>query len=136
MHFDALVKSIKGRFPQAVDQVRLSHQDKQRRRKRVIIEVGEQLSPLKLVLANPSIRKIFHAADYDLRSLKRDFDLEINGPIKDPRGNHRAGAEGELVIDRQDYGVKFSKVMDNGGLIVANDVKIAFSLEAYRKLGE
>lgn len=37
------------------------------------------LSPLRPVLADPAIRKIFHAADYDLRSLKRDFDLEING---------------------------------------------------------
>jgi ribonuclease D len=37
------------------------------------------LSPLKPVLANPAIRKIFHAADYDLRSLSRDFDLEVNG---------------------------------------------------------
>jgi ribonuclease D len=37
------------------------------------------LSPLQPILADPAIRKIFHAADYDLRSLKRDFDLEING---------------------------------------------------------
>ena len=37
------------------------------------------LSPLQPVLADPAIRKIFHAADYDLRSLKRDFNLEING---------------------------------------------------------
>jgi ribonuclease D len=37
------------------------------------------LSPLQPVFTNPAIRKIFHAADYDLRSLKRDFDLHING---------------------------------------------------------
>jgi len=37
------------------------------------------LSPLRPLLANPSIRKIFHAADYDLRSLKRDFDLSVHG---------------------------------------------------------
>ena len=37
------------------------------------------LRPLQPVLADPAIRKIFHAADYDLRSLKRDFDLEVNG---------------------------------------------------------
>ena len=35
--------------------------------------------PLKPVLANPAITKIFHAADYDLRSLKRDYDINING---------------------------------------------------------
>ncbi|NIQ12802.1 MAG: ribonuclease D, partial [Gammaproteobacteria bacterium] len=37
------------------------------------------LDPLKPVLANPAITKIFHAADYDLRSLKRDYDINING---------------------------------------------------------
>ncbi|PLX92427.1 MAG: ribonuclease D [Desulfuromonas sp.] len=37
------------------------------------------LSPLKPVLANPQIRKIFHAADYDIRCLARDFGIEING---------------------------------------------------------
>ncbi len=37
------------------------------------------LGPLRPLLADPSIRKIFHAADYDLRSLKRDFDLSVHG---------------------------------------------------------
>ncbi len=37
------------------------------------------LDPLKPILANPAITKIFHAADYDLRSLKRDYDINING---------------------------------------------------------
>jgi ribonuclease D len=37
------------------------------------------LSPLRALLADASIRKIFHAADYDLRCLKRDFDLEVHG---------------------------------------------------------
>ena len=37
------------------------------------------LAPLKPVFANPAITKIFHAADYDLRSLKRDFDLNVLG---------------------------------------------------------
>lgn len=37
------------------------------------------LDPLKPVFANPSITKIFHAADYDLRSLKRDYDLNVQG---------------------------------------------------------
>lgn len=37
------------------------------------------LSPLRPVLANPAIRKIFHAADYDIRCLNRDFAIEIRG---------------------------------------------------------
>jgi ribonuclease D len=37
------------------------------------------LSILGPMLADTSIRKIFHAADYDIRCLYRDFGLKING---------------------------------------------------------
>jgi len=37
------------------------------------------LSPLKPILADTQVRKIFHAADYDIRCLARDFEIEING---------------------------------------------------------
>jgi ribonuclease D len=40
---------------------------------------GADLSPLGEVLADPAIRKIFHAADYDIRCLRRDFGWQING---------------------------------------------------------
>jgi polyisoprenoid-binding protein YceI len=62
------------------------------------------------------------------------LDLEINGPIQDPWGNNRVGADGGLTINRQDFNVKWDSVMDNGGLVAANDVKIEFALEATRKL--
>lgn len=35
------------------------------------------LEPLKPVFANPKIRKVFHGADYDIRSLYRDFNIEV-----------------------------------------------------------
>lgn len=41
------------------------------------LAVGD-LSPLKPVFSNPSVTKIFHGADYDIRSLYRDFKIEIN----------------------------------------------------------
>ncbi|WP_303721601.1 HRDC domain-containing protein [Malonomonas rubra] len=40
---------------------------------------GANLEPLKQLLADPQVRKIFHAADYDIRCLARDFNIEING---------------------------------------------------------
>jgi ribonuclease D len=36
------------------------------------------LAALKPVFRNPEIRKVFHGADYDVRSLYRDFDIRIN----------------------------------------------------------
>lgn len=38
-----------------------------------------ELAVLRPVLANPAIRKIFHAADYDIRCLARDFEIVIHG---------------------------------------------------------
>lgn len=40
---------------------------------------GAGLEPLRPCLADPEIRKIFHAADYDIRCLARDFDIRIAG---------------------------------------------------------
>ncbi len=38
----------------------------------------KDLSVLQPVFSNPGIRKVFHGADYDIRSLYRDFQLEVN----------------------------------------------------------
>jgi ribonuclease D len=35
------------------------------------------ISPLAPILLNPSVRKVFHGADYDIRSLDRDFSLRV-----------------------------------------------------------
>src|SRR5512145_2260109 len=37
------------------------------------------LTPLRPVFADPSIRKVFHSGDYDLRSLWRDFRIDVRG---------------------------------------------------------
>ncbi len=42
------------------------------------LAIGD-LSSLKAVLADGAVRKVFHAADYDIRCLHRDFGIEING---------------------------------------------------------
>jgi ribonuclease D len=38
----------------------------------------EDLSPIRSLFSRKDIKKIFHGADYDVRSLFRDFNIEIN----------------------------------------------------------
>ena len=59
----------------------------------------------------------------------------ITGKIKDPWGKMRIGFEAILRINRQDFGVAYSKVMDNGGLVVGNRVNIELIGEAVKQGG-
>jgi len=38
----------------------------------------DDLSPLAPIFSDTNIRKVFHGADYDIRSLYRDFGIEVN----------------------------------------------------------
>ena len=52
----------------------------------------EDLSALGRLLSAPSVEKIFHAADYDIRSLDRDWNFRVS-PLFDTgirRRVHRA----------------------------------------------
>ncbi len=61
------------------------------------------------------------------------FPATVNGPIKDPWGNSRLGFSFALEINRMDYGISWSKTMDNGGLVVSKEIKIQIDGEAVAK---
>ncbi|RMG42981.1 MAG: polyisoprenoid-binding protein, partial [Methanobacteriota archaeon] len=48
-----------------------------------------------------------------------EIPFQVNGTIVDWKGNTRLGMEGTLTLNRQDYGVSWSKTLDNGGLVVS-----------------
>lgn len=72
--------------------------------------------------------------DLTIHGVTREVAIPFTlaGPITDPFGNRRFGVEAGLTINRQDYGVSFDKVMDNGGLIVSNEVNIVLAVEAVK----
>lgn len=53
--------------------------------------------------------------------------------VTDPWKKMRIGVEAGLSINRQDYGVNWSNLMDNGGLVVGNQVKIELAIEAVKE---
>lgn len=60
----------------------------------------------------------------------------LTGPIRRGAAMSTIGVEGELVIDRRDFGLSFSRTVPGGGLIVGNEVRIELQLEAHAKEGE
>jgi len=66
-----------------------------------------------------------------MRGVSKEIELpfKVKGPIKDNWGNTRIGVKASTVINRQDYGVKWDKTLDTGGLIAGNDVTILIDAE-------
>jgi polyisoprenoid-binding protein YceI len=59
--------------------------------------------------------------------------LSISGPVTDPWGNTRIGLSSQFKVNRKDYGIIWNKVLDNGGLLVGEEVSVTISLEAIKK---
>lgn len=57
----------------------------------------------------------------------------FNGVTKDPWGNMRAGFSGKGTVNRKDFGMKFSKMLDNGGLMVGDEVTITLEIEVIKE---
>jgi polyisoprenoid-binding protein YceI len=70
--------------------------------------------------------------DFTLNGVTRTLTLPVKatGPIVDPRGNTKYGFEAETVINRKDYGISWHNVMDSGGLVVSDEVKVLLQIQA------
>ena len=57
---------------------------------------------------------------------------EITAEHKDPYGNQRIGATATTKIKRSDYGMTFNSVIDAGGVLVGDEVKIQLDVSLIR----
>jgi polyisoprenoid-binding protein YceI len=54
-------------------------------------------------------------------------------PVKDPWGNLRTAATATAKVNRQDFGVKWNAKLDNGGVVVGDDVNITIDVELIQR---
>ena len=72
------------------------------------------------------------AGDLTMRGVTKEVVLDVEPlrpAIKDQRGATRTGTAGTTNINRQDFGVKWSRMLDGGGLVVSDDVSITIDVE-------
>ncbi len=72
--------------------------------------------------------------DLTLHGVTQEVTLvgTMNGVTKDPWGNVRAGFTGKGKLNRKDFGMNWNKALDNGGLIVGDEVDIRLEIEAIK----
>ncbi len=86
----------------------------------------EQVAPGKLKVTG----------DLTIRGTTKEVVLDVEGPaapMKDPWGNTRTAANATTKINRQDFGVKWNATLDNGGVVVGDDVSIIIDVELVKK---
>lgn len=72
------------------------------------------------------------AGDLTIHGVTRQITLPVsfNGFVKDPWGNERAGFESEIRINRKDYDLAWNAVLETGGLMVGDEVRISLAIQA------
>jgi polyisoprenoid-binding protein YceI len=86
----------------------------------------EQVAPGKLKVTG----------DLTIRGTTKEVVLDVDGPtppMKDPWGNTRVAVNAATKINRQDFGVKWNATLDNGGVVVGDDVNITIDAELIKQ---
>jgi polyisoprenoid-binding protein YceI len=78
------------------------------------------------------------AGDLTIRGVTREvvLDATFEGIGKDPWGNERAGFSAEATIDRKDFGLVWNAVLETGGILVGDKVKMGIQVEAIRQVAQ
>jgi polyisoprenoid-binding protein YceI len=72
------------------------------------------------------------SGDLTMRGVTKRVTLPVAllGEGKDPWGNEKMGFEIATSLDRTEYGISWNKTLDQGGVLVGNEVKVQISVEA------
>jgi polyisoprenoid-binding protein YceI len=74
--------------------------------------------------------------DLTIRDVTRPVVLDVEGPtkpVKDPVGTVKIGASATTKLNRQDFGLKWNRPIEAGGVVVGDEVKITLDLEFNQK---
>lgn len=95
----------------------------------------------KLLFKSKSIKKkgkdkLEIVGDLTIRGVTKPVTLEAEGfttALIDPWGNRRRGGTATATINRKDFGLTWNKVLEKGGILVGEEVKIELDIELVQK---
>lgn len=72
--------------------------------------------------------------DLSINGVTRSVTLrtEFTGTAVDPYGNTRAGFEATTEISRKDYGLTYNAILEGGGVLISDTVKISLDVSAIK----
>jgi polyisoprenoid-binding protein YceI len=72
--------------------------------------------------------------DLTIRDVTRPLTLRVEylGHVRDPWGGDRAVFSAQATVNREDWGLTWNMLLDNGGLVVSREIRLEFEVEAVR----
>ena len=70
--------------------------------------------------------------DLTMKGVTKEVVLDaepLRPAIKDQRGNSRTGTTATTKLNRQDFGVTWSRALDGGGVVVSDEVSVTIDIE-------
>jgi polyisoprenoid-binding protein YceI len=61
-----------------------------------------------------------------------ELEFEVMGTVTDPWGNERAGFSATVKINRKDFDLSYNNVLEAGGLVVGDEIKITLEIEGIK----
>ncbi|MFZ5477465.1 MAG: YceI family protein [Myxococcota bacterium] len=85
---------------------------------------------------NPAKGAFQLVGDLTIHGVTKEVVLDVKGPTpeyKDPWGNTKIGFSATTKINRKDFGLTWNKALEQGGLLVGEEVAITIEVEAAKK---
>ncbi|UMG94293.1 YceI family protein [Nocardioides sp. TF02-7] len=72
--------------------------------------------------------------DFTIKDVTKPVTIEFEqtGSAKDPFGNIRVGFEGEVTVNRKDWGLTWNAALETGGVLVSDKIKLEFDISAIK----
>ncbi len=69
--------------------------------------------------------------DLTIRDVTRELVLDVTneGAVVDPWGGQRIGFSAKSKIDRRDFGLTYNQVLEAGGWVIGDEIKISIDVE-------
>jgi polyisoprenoid-binding protein YceI len=73
--------------------------------------------------------------DLTMRGVTRAVVIPVSylGAATEPWGNQKVAFEGDLTLNRKDYGLNWNAAIETGGFLVGDEVKVSLSIQAAAK---
>ena len=87
----------------------------------------------RVAIAAPD--KFTVTGDLTIKGVTREVILEVieEGRGKDPWGGERAGFTAHTAINRRDFGLTYNQVLETGGVLVGEEIKITLDVELIKQ---